>query len=441
MLSLVCFSICSLSFSLFFAGSAAAGPLLQGATSTPYPCPTPLVRSPSGAGCVMATSTPNATSTAVLGGASATPDPLSGTTGALINTATAYAGGGPESCPGGAPYGYGVITPDPMWLYRCGHCLQSLEATVTPYPCPTPYLTNGSGECYLPTPGTPLPTSTPDPSSPDYVVSFDSEGYTDYSVVQGSVVFEGNPSPSVNTVVDRFDGASGSDIDSLTVDVNVPDGCTLSRLDYEYRFDNGIQFDGLTEHSRLYDSGDTLLYTMVNGHGSYGFEDTWLSSSWGSLSGYDTDYVRITMETHTGASIGYVQLDNVALFCVEDFEPEPTATADGSWNGYTPPGYCDVIFPRGTPYDNPNNGVWGGAPGMFEAPQFSLGEPECVTYEAWTFELSDYGFDGDYEWPGIQLCVIPFSLGSMVIVGLKINLDLIMGSMAAMGVMKWFIAR
>lgn len=384
----------------------------------------------------MVTATPNATPTTVLGGASATPEPMSGTNSAMFQTATAYAGGGPETCPGGSPYGYGVITPDPLWLYRCGHCLDALEATVTPYPCPTPYQTNGSGECYLPTPGTPLPTSTPDPSSPDYIVTFDSEGYTDYAVVQGSVVFEGNPSPSVNTVVDRFDGASGSDIDSETVDVYVPDGCTLSRVDYEYRFDNGIQFDGLTEHSRLYDSGDTLLYTMVNGHGSYGFENTWLSSSWGSLSGYDTDYVRITMETHTGASIGYVQLDNVALFCVEDFEPDPTPTSDGSWGGYIPPGYCDVIHPRGSPAFDGNPG-WGAAPGMFEAPSFTISEPVCNAIEPYTFELDDYGFTS-VEWPGVELCLIPIGFGNMVIFGITINIDIIMGSMAGLAVLRMF---
>jgi hypothetical protein len=51
-------------------------------------------------------------------------------------------------CPVGNPEGYGYVTPSPLWMLQCGHCLSENQPYVTPTPAYTPQPTPLPGNQY-----------------------------------------------------------------------------------------------------------------------------------------------------------------------------------------------------------------------------------------------------------------------------------------------------
>jgi len=421
------FPLCS---SLLFGISAG----VYAATVTPYPCPTPMV--PIAGGCVMPTGTVRATSTAYVVGTQPAPT-ASGTYGAIMQTATALASQDSiADCPAGNPYGWGVLTPDPLWYYQCSHCIQTgSQSTTTPYPCPTPYEMGGNGGCYLPDgaweTATAAATSTAGPTAtggvPGSSVWNDANGWdgwepadTDYAVYSGGVwtsVFQ--PGGSRYTIIASPDFGEYIFLDSMSITYTVSSTYTTGQARV---------WKDLVGGDPIWDGDLIQILSLSKAGGQHTQVD-------------ETDYTLRRIVIDFQALAGYTISVSQVVFNYQDAgpgTPVPTATAP-PWGGGGDfvPGPCDIVQPAPDGSYPGGSDMWNIAPGFFEAPDFSVGDPVCQEWAEFTVTVNEYGFT-DITWPGLTLCIVPVTVGTLTIMGISLNLDLLLGSMVAMGLLKWF---
>ena len=101
-------------------------------------------------------------------------------------------------------------------------------------------------------------------------------------------------------------------------------------------------------------------------------------------------------------------------------EPVPTPNAD----------YCGDVSPidNDDPFDD-------------MLPDIGIGQPSCTGVSEITIPLSLVPF---FEWddivvPAVQVCFQPISLGSIILLGVEINLDTILFIIGAVAVLLWFL--
>lgn len=383
-------------------------------------------------------------------------------------------------CPAdGLPYGWGLVTPSPLWLMRCGHCVNMLYPTATPavslYPTATPIpwigtlppVDLGDLPWYTPTPTatpvitvTPIPTPTPIPLPAGFRVTYggvpiqagewvswtntgstvhrrfvlDSSvsgitacvGIEYYGYSSGSSTSEFWRGPTtVRFLVDPNEFASRSQF--VTMDI-VCDGCKFPGGFFSVYGQDGPV--GISAFSYLYPStvapwsynpsysgrANVCVYNADLGRDS----SFLIYESLGSYATWNT----------VGAARWFSSTFDLSPTPTPPPTPVPTSTPTPP---PTPGPLNPTVLPGGSGYCDSVEGVSVSDPIGISLPEFGIGSTYCYGVGSVPIPF------GDGEFPGIQICFTEIEFGSVNIVGIEISLDLLASIAAGVALIRLFL--
>lgn len=340
------------------------------------------------------------------------------------------------ACPSGLPGDWGTETPSPLWFSQCFNCFLTLTpwATTTPaYPSQTPGVGTGTvtplpSQTTTPTasatPGA-APTITPTPNFRYYLGA----SIGSFTVQKQAQSWYGWQLVDFNVPDDYFGGFVADVTINGNVDAQLAN-CNGMGCNYQGAWQSLADLDRQGGAKVCVTSGDGgFSYTQMCSNLLPGISHvpinhiSWINGN-RNLTGIFQAY------GHPDYS-GSITVSNVQLILWgndwQRITPTPTpVTPTPELNG----SYCSNV-----------NGVPGSLPGGNELPDLPVivvGQASCVVLEPFSLNTSILnwieGFEiNSLDFPGLRICVSPIRFGTLDIVGVSINLDLM--AMVMAGVM------
>jgi hypothetical protein len=334
------------------------------------------------------------------------------------------------------PTGYGTITPDAVWADKCYQCI-----TRTPY-YTWATATKSPWETWTPVPPTPTITATPSPTGyPFGVYVFISDNGT--SALNNITVIPEFSYHQYKTFTSYSAHPSGwIDARSNSVGSTYKIGYILSNLSHvdanAYSYYQAIKIQNRMSGAALTvkftsdswkNPGQTITvnanttttiayWVNLTGWGAYDlrssspikFDVTVNGNSWGN-STLDYTVTSYGGDLGNSATRYWDMYSIVQIGGIVTTTPTPQPTANTS--------YCASVKPAPTQNE---------IDAQFSLPKITVGWARCVSLGGWTIPMgwtSSIGNFPDITIPGFEVCAKPIKFGSMSILGLSINLDLL----------------
>lgn len=314
--------------------------------------------------------------------------------------------------PGQNPYGWGEVTPNPVWSFRCMKC-------VTPIP------SDSFGENPL---GTAVPTIAPTPSwqNPDLNVYFRYWGDVLHEPAPPDTPFTIDTNTSLDFLFfadgNRFYGDHPNAVYKIGFELN-------SIIDHQNSYNMGLTnrteltFHCGAEYCRMYDENHSLIYDLGYNQHVHEYLDPNPSGEQTKITKYDVEFQNKLSSDQSFDVSAYTTYDWTWVRTYYQFYWSNFTV----WNQPVNPGtYCGQV----------NGGESGG---LTDEQIFSwiprVGEATCITIGGFGFDfgflrtLLPYLTIEDPYVPGTQLCFKPIIFGNLMIFGMSIDMDLLAISM------------
>jgi len=372
-------------------------------------------------------------------------------------------------CPGHQPIGWGTVTPEPVWLMNCSHC-------VTPEQDAGYFPTFEWGDNPMVTPG---PTSTSGPTPTEvYKMTIEEFGYLVPCVELPDVV-EPEEWYWCDYDFSRFDEFYKFGLDPILLEHDLvwtssfeykmtayyPGGTS-----YPYNGELGLRFSNGNTSS---DDG-TLRITFKDGSiaGEYGGDYIDLS---GQVFETTEEMYTFWFILYTGEGEESVDLYADLVFDIEYVGSYETSAFEEFYFGFYHDGfytdfvgnvdqgimwwpdgvdvhggysadYCKEVNDLGGSYDPGDPGTGVGIDDEFSIFPIYIGEEDCFVVGGWEVPLSSWfsqWFPDIEDWtlPGFKVCFIPLEFGNMMLFDLEIDMNFMSYAIAGIVLMRFVLKR